>query len=47
METLFFLASKTIGLVVRLETWGLILMALALFGVWRGRRRAGAASSSN
>jgi len=46
METLFFLASKTIGLVVRLETWGLILMALALFGVWRGRRRLAGVSLS-
>lgn len=43
METLFFLASKTFGMAARLETWALILMALALWSLWRGRnRRAGA-----
>lgn len=39
METLFFLASKTIGMVARVESWALVLMALALWGLWRGRRR--------
>lgn len=39
METLFFIASKTLGMVSRVETWGLLLMALALFGLWRGRHR--------
>jgi uncharacterized SAM-binding protein YcdF (DUF218 family) len=39
METLFFLASKTLGVVARAETWALVLMALALFALWRGRRR--------
>ena len=39
METLFFLASKTLGMVSRLETCALLLMALALFGLWRGRVR--------
>ncbi|MBL9053345.1 MAG: YdcF family protein [Tabrizicola sp.] len=39
METLFFIASKTLGIAARVETWALILMALALFGIWRGRIR--------
>lgn len=39
METLFFLASKTLGMAARVETWALFLMALALWGLWRGRRR--------
>ena len=39
METLFFIASKTLGMAARVETWALILMALALFGLWRGRSR--------
>jgi uncharacterized SAM-binding protein YcdF (DUF218 family) len=39
METLFFIASKTLGMIARVETWALILMALALIGLWRGRRR--------
>ncbi|MFN6055534.1 MAG: YdcF family protein [Paracoccaceae bacterium] len=44
METLFFIASKTLGMAARAETWALLLMLLALFGLWRGRRRlAGAA----
>ncbi len=37
METLFFVASKTLGMVSRVETWLLLLMALGLFGLWRGR----------
>ena len=46
METLFFVASKTVGMIARLESWALVLMLLALFGLWRGRRRlAGAALS--
>lgn len=44
METLFFIASKTLGMAARAETWALLLMLLALLGLWRGRRRlAGAA----
>jgi uncharacterized SAM-binding protein YcdF (DUF218 family) len=39
METLFFIASKTLGMAARVESWALLLMALALFGLWRGRRR--------
>jgi uncharacterized SAM-binding protein YcdF (DUF218 family) len=39
METLFFIASKTLGMAARVETWALLLMLLALFGLWRGRRR--------
>jgi uncharacterized SAM-binding protein YcdF (DUF218 family) len=40
METLFFIASKTLGLAARAETWALFLMALALVALWRGRTRA-------
>jgi uncharacterized SAM-binding protein YcdF (DUF218 family) len=39
MESLFFIASKTLGMVARVETWALFLMALALLGLWRGRAR--------
>jgi uncharacterized SAM-binding protein YcdF (DUF218 family) len=39
MDTLFFLASKTLGMAARVETWALLLMALALVGLWRRRRR--------
>lgn len=39
METLFFIASKTLGMATRVETWALLLMALALWGLWRGKRR--------
>ncbi|WP_103257220.1 YdcF family protein [Tabrizicola aquatica] len=39
METLFFIASKTVGMVARVESWALFLMALALWGLWRGRLR--------
>lgn len=39
METLFFVASKTLGMAIRVETWALVLMALALFGLWRSRRK--------
>jgi uncharacterized SAM-binding protein YcdF (DUF218 family) len=39
METLFFIASKTLGMAARVETWALLLMALALWGLWRGRHR--------
>jgi uncharacterized SAM-binding protein YcdF (DUF218 family) len=39
MDSLFFIASKTLGMAARVETWALFLMLLALFGLWRGRRR--------
>lgn len=39
MDTLFFIASKTLGMIARVETWALLLMLLALYGLWRGRRR--------
>lgn len=38
METLFFISSKTVGMAARAETWALLLMLLALIGLWRGRR---------
>ena len=41
MEAWFFLASKTVGMVARVETWLIAGLALALFAQWRGRRRAG------
>jgi uncharacterized SAM-binding protein YcdF (DUF218 family) len=46
METLFFVASKTVGMAVRVESWMLFLMALALYGLWRGRRRLAGVSLS-
>ncbi|WP_395540639.1 YdcF family protein [Neotabrizicola sp. sgz301269] len=39
MDELFFIASKTIGMAARVETWLLFLMALGLLGLWRGRLR--------
>lgn len=39
MESLFFIASKTVGMAVRVESWMLFLMLLALYGLWRGRAR--------
>jgi uncharacterized SAM-binding protein YcdF (DUF218 family) len=44
MESLFFIASKTIGMAARAETWALLLMLLALFGLWCGRYRLAGAS---
>jgi uncharacterized SAM-binding protein YcdF (DUF218 family) len=46
METAFFIASKTLGMAARLESWALVLMVLALFGLWRGRRRLAGVSLS-
>lgn len=46
MDSLFFIASKILGMAVRVETWALILMAVALFGLWRGRRRLAGLSLS-
>lgn len=46
METLFFVASKTVGMAVRVEGWMLFLMLLALYGLWRGRTRLAGVSLS-
>jgi uncharacterized SAM-binding protein YcdF (DUF218 family) len=46
MDSLFFIASKTVGMVVRVESWALVLMLLALFGLWRGRLRLAGVSLS-
>ncbi|WP_157937707.1 YdcF family protein [Oceaniglobus roseus] len=44
MSTLFFIASKIVGLLIRGETWLVLLLALALLGLLLNRRRlAGAA----
>lgn len=39
MDELFFIASKTIGMAARVETWLVLLFGLGLFGLWRGRLR--------
>ncbi|NJS40139.1 MAG: hypothetical protein HC783_15240, partial [Rhodobacteraceae bacterium] len=46
METLFFVASKTVGMAVRVESWMLFLMLLSLYGLWRGRRKLAGVSLS-
>lgn len=44
METLFFIVAKLGGALVRVDTWIVLGMALALFSLWRRRTRiAGAA----
>ena len=44
METLFFIVAKLGGVLVRVDTWMLLGMAFALFGLWGKRpRMAGAA----
>lgn len=40
MDNLFFVASKTLGMAARAETWILLLMALCLVSIWRGGRGA-------
>jgi uncharacterized SAM-binding protein YcdF (DUF218 family) len=45
MESLFFVASKTVGMAARVETWALLLMLLTLFGLWRRRMRLAAWST--
>ncbi len=40
MEEAFFIASKTVGLMARAESWLVIWLGLALWAGWRGRRRA-------
>lgn len=37
MNSLFFVASKTIGMAARAETWLLVCLALAFLALWRGR----------
>lgn len=37
MSNLFFIASKTIGMAARAETWLLVFLALAFLALWRGR----------
>lgn len=39
MEEAFFIASKTLGQLARVETWMVIGLVFALISVWRGRRR--------
>ncbi len=39
MDSLFFIASKTLGMVARVETWMIAGLALCLIGVLRDRRR--------
>ncbi|MEO8242597.1 MAG: YdcF family protein [bacterium] len=38
MDTLFFIASKTLGMVARVETWMILGLALCLYAIWRNRR---------
>lgn len=40
LDEIFFIASKTLGMVARVETWLLLILALALLTLWRGRARA-------
>jgi uncharacterized SAM-binding protein YcdF (DUF218 family) len=39
MHDLFYIASKTLGMAARAESWLLLMMALALLALWRGRAR--------
>lgn len=39
MQDLFYIASKTLGMAARAESWLLLAMALALLALWRGRAR--------
>ncbi|MEZ5798327.1 MAG: hypothetical protein R3D63_13060 [Paracoccaceae bacterium] len=40
MDSLFFIASKTVGMLARLETWVLLALLAALLAGAAGRRRA-------
>ena len=40
MDSLFFIASKTVGMAARMETWFVILLALAVIAGWRSKARA-------
>lgn len=46
METLFFIASKTLGLLLRAETWIVAVAALAFIAQLRERRRLAIAASA-
>lgn len=37
MTDFVFIASKTLGMMARIETWFIVLLALALLALWRGR----------
>ncbi len=39
MSDLFFIASKTLGMVARAETWMVVCLAFATLALWRGRLR--------
>ena len=39
MDSLFFIASKTVGMVARVETWFIGLLLLAVLAGWLGRAR--------
>lgn len=39
-DDLFFIASKTLGMAARAESWLILLAVLALLAAWRGRLRA-------
>lgn len=39
MSDLFFIASKTLGMVARAETWMVFCLTLAVLALWRGRLR--------
>jgi uncharacterized SAM-binding protein YcdF (DUF218 family) len=41
MDEAFFIASKTLGQLARVETWLVLGLAVALLAVWRGRRKTG------
>ncbi len=38
-STAFFVISKLVGLAIRAETWLVLLLALAILALWRGRTR--------
>jgi uncharacterized SAM-binding protein YcdF (DUF218 family) len=40
IDAVFFIAAKTIGRLAQVESWLVILLVLALWSGWRGRRRA-------
>jgi uncharacterized SAM-binding protein YcdF (DUF218 family) len=43
MDGLFFIASKTLGMASRLESWALLVLALSCLALWRGRVRVAGA----
>lgn len=42
MDTLFFVLSKMTWLILRPESLGLVLLAIALWGIWRGTQKVAA-----